>query len=166
MSELLGYVKQFTSSDFILNSILLVVLAYAIWYMIKQLLMVNTRAPPPFTPPPKPERKAFTFEELKDYNGVNNPRIYIGLKGNVYDVTNAAGFYGPSGPYHLFAGRDATRALAKGSFEQADIDNPSIDDLNTMELDAMNDWIQKYEFKYPNIGWIGSLSKKSETLSN
>jgi len=56
--------------------------------------------------------------------------------------------------------------LAKGSFEQADIDNPSIDDLNTMELDAMNDWIQKYEFKYPNIGWIGNLSKKSETLSN
>jgi membrane-associated progesterone receptor component len=46
-------------------------------------------------------------------------KIYIAIKGKVYDVTKGAQFYGVDGPYHVFAGRDASRALARLSFDEA-----------------------------------------------
>ena len=52
-------------------------------------------------------------------------------------MTSAADFYGPEGGYHLFAGRDASRALAKLSFEEADLAQPQIDDLSFAEKDQV-----------------------------
>jgi membrane-associated progesterone receptor component len=74
-------------------------------------------------------------------------KVRIALKGNVYDVTAGASFYGPGGPYHVFAGRDASRALAKLSFEEADLANPTVDDLTAHEKDQLGDWIAKFEMK-------------------
>eukprot|EP00124_Ichthyophonus_hoferi_P004686 Ihof_evm1s548 gene=Ihof_evmTU1s548 len=65
-------------------------------------------------PQEKVEPKAFTLEELKKFNGVEDPKIYLGVSGKVYDVTAKKNFYGPEGPYGLFAGHDASRALAMG----------------------------------------------------
>jgi hypothetical protein len=46
----------------------------------------------------------------------------LGVCGAVYDVTAlGARFYGPGNAYALFAGRDATRALALGSTDAADV---------------------------------------------
>lgn len=39
--------------------------------------------------------------------------IYVGVLGKVYDVTDAAMFYGPGSAYHVFAGGDATIALSE-----------------------------------------------------
>ncbi|MCX7796573.1 MAG: cytochrome B5 [bacterium] len=33
--------------------------------------------------------KKFTREELKRYNGIDDPKIYIAYKGYVYDVTES-----------------------------------------------------------------------------
>ena len=52
---------------------------------------------------PEPTR-GFSIEELEKYNGVDNERILIALKGIVYDVTKGKAFYGPGGSYHIFAG--------------------------------------------------------------
>lgn len=41
----------------------------------------------------------------------------MGVRGRVYDVTLGANFYGPGSPYENFAGRDASRGLSKGSFD-------------------------------------------------
>jgi predicted heme/steroid binding protein len=41
----------------------------------------------------------------------------------VFDVSEASAFYGKDGVYHIFAGRDATKAFAKTSLEEADLDN-------------------------------------------
>lgn len=62
----------------------------------------------------------FTIEQLRGFAGDDQAAIYISLKGNVYDVTSAKDLYGPGQTYHCMAGREATRALAKLSFEGTD----------------------------------------------
>jgi membrane-associated progesterone receptor component len=75
-------------------------------------------------------------------------------------------FYGPGGPYALFAGKDASRALAKMSFEEADLTG-NIEGLNAMELDALQDWEWKFMTKYVKVGQLkGNKSKSSEAALN
>lgn len=98
----------------------------------------------------------FTKSELNEFNGTMDSEIYIALKGKVYDVSEKRDFYGPNGGYHLFAGKDATRALAKMSFEDADLENDRYDDLSFMEIETLNDWIAKFEVfnAYPIRGRV------------
>lgn len=42
-----------------------------------------------------------------------NPQ-QLAVKGTVYDVSRAKNFYAPGASYNAFAGRDASRGLAKG----------------------------------------------------
>jgi len=47
---------------------------------------------------PADPNRIFTLKQLLEYNGVDSTKpIYLGCCGKVYDVTSAAGFYGPSG---------------------------------------------------------------------
>lgn len=62
-------------------------------------------------------------------------------------------FYGPGGPYALFAGKDASRALAKMSFEEKDL-NGDLTGLGAFELDALQDWEYKFMSKYVKVGTI------------
>ncbi|KAJ1420066.1 hypothetical protein B484DRAFT_305170, partial [Ochromonadaceae sp. CCMP2298] len=54
-------------------------------------------------------------------SGSQNP-IYASLFHEVFDLSQARGVFGPGGVYHPIAGREATRALARLSFEQEDFD--------------------------------------------
>jgi hypothetical protein len=58
--------------------------------------------------------------------------------------------------YNCFAGRDATRAMAKLSFEEIDLSNSNIDDLGPFELSTLEDWFSKFkDYKcYPIIGRV------------
>lgn len=69
-------------------------------------------------------------------------------------------FYGPGGPYHLFAGKDASRALAKMSFEEKDLTG-DISGLGVFELEALQDWEYKFMSKYVKVGTL----KKSEATT-
>ena len=83
-----------------LNWILLFVLSYS------TALVLKPRRPPPVTqshpglmiPLLKKleviELRNFTRKELSVYNGQDNPKIYIAIKGLVFDVTPSAHFYG------------------------------------------------------------------------
>jgi membrane-associated progesterone receptor component len=62
-------------------------------------------------------------------------------------------FYGPGGPYALFAGKDASRALAKMSFEPQDL-NGDLTGLGPFEIDALQDWEYKFMSKYVKVGTI------------
>ncbi|KAF1326729.1 Heme/steroid binding domain-containing protein, partial [Globisporangium splendens] len=102
------------------------------------------------------KRRNFTLEELKEFNGENGKPIYIGVLDEVYDVSSKRDFYGPGEGYHLFAGRDASRALAKMSFEKEDLDSEDLSDLGFMDQETLQDWVTKFSVynQYPNVGRI------------
>nr|KYP44224.1 putative steroid-binding protein 3 [Cajanus cajan] len=98
-----------------------------------------------------PESMELTPQQLSQYNGTDPSKpIYVAVKGRVYDVTTGKSFYGPGGPYAMFAGRDASRALAKMSKNDEDI-SPSLDGLSDKEIGVLNDWENKFQAKYPVV---------------
>ncbi|KAI9122202.1 hypothetical protein K1719_006891 [Acacia pycnantha] len=64
-------------------------------------------------------------------------------------------FYRPGGPYALFAGKDASRVLAKMSFEEKDLTR-DISGLSGFELGALQDWEYKFMSKYVKVGTVKS----------
>jgi len=106
----------------------------------------STRKPDTFD-----KDKTFTAEELKNYDGKKNPSgsILLGCKGIVYDVTSGASFYGPEGPYGVFSGRDASRALAKMDLQEQ---RSNVEDLSPAETQTLNEWASKFSSKYPVVG--------------
>lgn len=74
-------------------------------------------------------------------------------------------FYGPGGPYALFAGKDASRALAKMSFEDKDLTG-DISGLGPFELEALQDWEYKFMSKYVKVGSITKTVRVIDGASN
>jgi membrane-associated progesterone receptor component len=108
--------------------------------------------------PPPVQLGEITEDELKDYDGTDPKKpLLMAIKGQIYDVSQSRMFYGPGGPYALFAGKDASRALAKMSFEDKDL-NGDTAGLGVFELEALQDWEYKFMSKYVKVGSI----KKSE----
>jgi len=110
--------------------------------------------------PPPVQLGEVTEEELKAYDGTDpkNP-LLMAIKGQIYDVSQSRMFYGPGGPYALFAGKDASRALAKMSFEEKDLTG-DIEGLGPFELDALQDWEYKFMGKYVKVGQIKKTTPK------
>src|SRR3989338_8980860 len=87
--------------------------------------MAQAEPPAPSIPP-----QDMTVEQLKEYNGSDHSKpILIGVDNVIFDVTRGKHFYGPGKAYALFAGRDASRALAKSSFDEENLNDASIDSL-------------------------------------
>ncbi|KAL8201111.1 hypothetical protein R6Q57_012450 [Mikania cordata] len=97
-----------------------------------------------------------TLHQLQQYDGTDPSKpIYIGVRGRIFDVSTAKSFYGPGGSYALFAGKDATRALAKMSKNDEDVIG-SLDGLTEKELGVLADWERKFEVKYPVVGSLSA----------
>ncbi|XP_073047643.1 probable steroid-binding protein 3 [Primulina eburnea] len=95
-------------------------------------------------------------QQLKNYDGTDPSKpIYVAIRGRIFDVTTGKSFYGPGGAYCMFAGKDASRALAKMSKEEHDV-VPSLDGLTDKEIGVLNDWEKKFEAKYPIVGRVSS----------
>ena len=75
----------------------------------------------------------------------------MGTAGKVFDVTAGASFYGPGGPYGVFAGKDASRGLAKMDLKPSEF---GISDLSPSEKNTLKEWAQKFSDKYPQVGVI------------
>ena len=62
-----------------------------------------------------------TKAQLAAHDGVAHPQrpLWIGVIGEVFDVTSGARFYGPDGGYKGFAGKDGSRAFKTGEFTAA-----------------------------------------------
>lgn len=104
------------------------------------------------TPLPEAEERDYSLAELASYDGSDAERpILIVVRGEVYDMTRGRDFYGPGGPYEMFAGKDCTRALAKMSFDLEDFTGDT-EGLEQDELDKLEDWIEMFSAKYRKIG--------------
>jgi predicted heme/steroid binding protein len=110
---------------------------------------------------PRMNRK-FTVAELARYMesvpitpGRIDREILIGISGKIYDVSyGGTHMYTPGGSYGIFAGREATRALAKMSFEPEDLASRDLSDLNEEQLEALINWETLFRNKYPQVGTI------------
>ncbi|KAG8381948.1 hypothetical protein BUALT_Bualt05G0025700 [Buddleja alternifolia] len=99
-----------------------------------------------------------TPQQLKNYDGTDPSKpIYVAIRGRIFDVTTGNSFYGPGGSYSVFAGKDASRALAKMSKDENDV-VASLDGLTDKEIGVLNDWETKFEAKYPIVGTVTTAS--------
>ncbi|CAA0837379.1 Membrane steroid-binding protein 2 [Striga hermonthica] len=95
-------------------------------------------------------------EDLRAYDGSDPEKpLLMAIKGQIYDVSRSRMFYGPGGPYALFAGRDASRALALMSFDPKDLTG-NIEGLSESELEVLQDWEYKFMEKYVKVGQLVS----------
>lgn len=115
--------------------------------------------------PPPMEKRDFNLEELKPYNGVEQTRILIAVNGKVFDVSKGHNNYGPDGPYHVFAGRDASRGLGTFSIDNSMFKDEydDLSDLNSMQMDSVLEWEMQFQEKYE---YIGRLLKPGEKHCN
>lgn len=95
------------------------------------------------------------------------------MRGRVFDVTPGKHFYGPGGPYENFAGRDASRGLAFGSFDEdmltKDLSGKldGLEDLNEEQREALRGWEERFEEKYLVVGKLVAVGEeKGEELKD
>lgn len=112
----------------------------------------------PELPPMK--KRDMTPEEIRKYDGTGEDgRVLVAVNGKVFDVTKGRNFYGPGGPYHAFAGHDASRGLATFSVERPKDGYDDLSDLNPMEMESVREWEMQFTEKYH---YVGRLLKPGE----
>lgn len=104
----------------------------------------------------------WTEEELKQYDGTLDPEgpILMAVNGKVFNVYKGRHFYGPGCEYHIFAGRDATRLLAKGKLEEETMEERQ-KDLTMAERATLQGWMWTFESKYQVVGKLQGFDERS-----
>lgn len=138
------------------DTLLYGILAVVVVYVVAKTFFSSSAQDTARVPIPRRKRmepRDLTREELKQYDGSDpTSPILMAVRGNIYDVTNGSSFYGPGGPYNVFTGKDASRALAKSSTDPKDAENSQIEDLTSEELNTLDEWESHYKFKYEYVG--------------
>lgn len=101
--------------------------------------------------PPKDD--PITVEELSRANGVLSPKLYVAIKGTVFDVTRNAEAYGVGKGYHVFVGKDASRGLAKSSLKPEDA-VADYSDLTDKQKGVLDDWHSFFSQRYNIVGRV------------
>ncbi|KAI0065213.1 cytochrome b5 [Artomyces pyxidatus] len=147
-----------------------------ILYLLQRILLPRTSVPAkphsefkasyswmPRAHPPTLLYTTYTPRTLAPFNGLGDAegggRILLAIAGTVFDVTAGRSFYGPEGMYGNFAGRDASRGMAKQSFDiemLTPIDQPldKLEDLTPDEIENMKGWIEHFSNKYIICGQL------------
>ncbi|CAG9860723.1 unnamed protein product [Phyllotreta striolata] len=99
----------------------------------------------------KPSQNVLTKEQLKLYNGIDKPELYLSILGEVFDVTKGAKHYGPNQQYNIFVGCDASRSFVTGKFSIEDISD-EVADLSKEDLRSLNHWVRFYKKQYTHVG--------------
>ncbi|KAF2102842.1 cytochrome b5 [Rhizodiscina lignyota] len=82
--------------------------------------------------------------------------MLILVKGKVFDVTGNTA-YSPKGSYHVFTGKDASRALALSSLKPEDC-RPEWEDLEDKDKKVLDDWMTFFSKRYNVVGQVQGAS--------
>ncbi|CEO96415.1 unnamed protein product (mitochondrion) [Plasmodiophora brassicae] len=148
----------FVWSVVVAAGIAFVYVAASYWSNLKKQYLVEMPPKETYTLPP--DGHEYTKEELAQYDGDCGKAILIALKGTVYDITSHPSgrqFYGKSAGYGIFAGKDASRALATMTFD--DISSSSLEGLTEDQLRTLDEWKAKYDEKYKVVGTLRPSSE-------
>ncbi|KAJ2337214.1 hypothetical protein GGI00_000385 [Coemansia sp. RSA 2681] len=92
------------------------------------------------------QKRVFTQLELAQHDGSNaNLPLLLAIEGDVYDVSSGWGFYGPGSSYHLFAGRDASRAFGTNCLSRSDHLTHDTRGLSEKELAGIKGWHRYFD---------------------
>ncbi|KKY25101.1 putative progesterone binding [Phaeomoniella chlamydospora] len=101
--------------------------------------------------PPKDD--PITPSELKKCDGSDETKpTLVAIKGTVFDVSHNKA-YQPGGQYHVFAGKDPSRALAMSSLKEADA-VPDWQDLEDKEKTVLDEWFTFFSKRYNVVGRV------------
>lgn len=150
-----------TFTTYFINIPLLGIIFYLIWKIFKSrsefdkpVTYVSTAAPPM-------KKRDFTLEELKEFDGIKGEgRVLVAVNNKVFDVTRGKRYYGPGGPYAVFAGRDASRGLATFTLDEPSDKYDDLSDLKPSEMESVLEWEMQFNEKYD---YVGKLLKPGES---
>jgi membrane-associated progesterone receptor component len=106
----------------------------------------------------------WTLEDLLQYDGITKREILLAVDWRVFDVTSSTNLYGPGGSYEYLAGRDATRSIIllyeikmpKSKVQDFD----DYEDFTNEQRDSLNDWVDYFYSKYPEVGLLVKIKSK------
>jgi membrane-associated progesterone receptor component len=109
----------------------------------------------------------WTEAELAEYDGTKDPDgpILMAADGLVFNVYKGRNFYGPGGEYHLFAGRNVTRLLAKTIVVEepaGEVGKP----LNMGERASLAAWVFTFKGKYEIVGKLEGFDPKTTSMKS
>ncbi|KAM7443854.1 Membrane-associated progesterone receptor component 2 [Porites harrisoni] len=160
LSPVVNFIKSLSSPVQILGLLIIV-------YIIRKIVQSRFRKPPP-PPREKPlepmKKRDFTPVELLEYDGVKKKRVLLAVNFKVFDVTRGKDFYGPGGPYSVFAGHDASRGLATFDVgpDAVKTEHDDLSDLNSMQLDSLHEWETQFMEKYDMVGRLLKPGEKHQ----
>ncbi|GAA5942491.1 hypothetical protein JCM10213_004791 [Rhodosporidiobolus nylandii] len=119
--------------------------------------VADLTVPKPKTPELDPPKDTpFSREELAKYDGTNaevGEKIYVAIKGQIFDVSAKKDMYGPGCGYNVFVGKDASRGLGKSSLKPED----AVADYSTLtpdEMKVLDDWEKYFKKRYNIVGKV------------
>ena len=120
----------------------------------------------------------YTREELYEFGNGNgdNAVLLLSIFGRVYDVSSGDKYYGEGAKYHLFAGRDATRALATGCLQEKCLGSNTSDgeldsdkfEMNEKTMKEAKKWVAFFEThdKYSHVGFLKDGESIEHLINN
>lgn len=102
----------------------------------------------------------FNRTQLSIYNGIDDQKIYLAIKGYVYDVSSNAKSYGPGKSYNKLVAKDSTRLLGlnKLVMPENDVNDQKqtwdTDDFTEKQHETVNKWVEFFRKRYRIVGLI------------